>query len=164
MCQVKLVSGYCKNPQEIISLAEESLDKFSSRADAEKYEFTTEYGGSKFQSLFHYNMSEELLDTIFKTIDEDRRFVSSVTINRYQPGDYLSRHKDVIGGYWKFKLVFLQSDKPHFKWYDKDNNSFLVDEEPGAYLEMPIDLEHEVTEIGSDERPKYSLVLAWGEE
>jgi hypothetical protein len=29
-------------------------------------------------------------------------------------------------------------------------------------MDMPIHLEHEVTEIEPDERPKYSLVLAWG--
>jgi hypothetical protein len=29
-------------------------------------------------------------------------------------------------------------------------------------LVMPINLEHEVTKIEEDERPKYSLVLTWG--
>jgi hypothetical protein len=85
-----------------------------------------------------------------------------MTINRYDPGDYLLRHKDSLGGYWKFKLIFLQSDQPHFKYYDDQGIDHLVEEEPGALMDMPIHLEHEVTEIGPTERPKYSLVLAWG--
>lgn len=163
MYQVNLVTDYCKNVEEIIELAEQQLDDFSSREENSRYEFHTSYGKSKLKSLFHFNMNPELKDAIFKTIPEDRRFVTSYTINRYEPGDYLPKHKDSIGGYWKFKLVFLRSDKPHFKWYDNEGSGHLVEEVPGAYLEMPIDIVHEVTEIEPDEQPKYSLVLAWGE-
>ena len=63
----------------------------------------------------------------------------------------------------RFKLVFLRSDKPHFKWYDENNVGHYVDEIPGAYLDMPITLEHEVTKIEEHEKPKFSLVFAWGE-
>jgi hypothetical protein len=38
----------------------------------------------------------------------------------------------------------------------------MVEEKPGMLLEMPINLEHEVTKIEQDENPKYSLVLTWG--
>jgi hypothetical protein len=44
----------------------------------------------------------------------------------------------------------------------EDNYVDRAEEEPGALLEMPINIEHEVTKIGHDERPKYSLVLSWG--
>ena len=162
MSQVKLIENYCSNAQEIIELAEKYSDRFSVRSDGDKFQFKTKYGKSNMKSMFHVNMPDDLLDTIWKTIPEKREFVESVTLNRYDPGDYLPRHKDSIGSYWKFKLIFLQSDKPHFKWYDKEGNGYLIDEKPGAVVDMPIDLEHEVTEIGQDEKPKYSLVLAWG--
>jgi hypothetical protein len=162
MSQVNLIENYCKNPNEIVRLAEKHSDKFSMRTDGDAFEFKTKYGTSNMKSMFHTHMPEELLDAVWKTIPEDKTFVESVTLNRYDPGDSLPRHKDSVGSYWKFKLVFLQSDKPHFKWYDDKGNGHLVDEVPGAVVDMPIDLEHEVTEIEKEERPKYSLVLAWG--
>jgi len=162
MYQVNLVKNYLTNVDEVIALAEAHTDKFSSRDETALNKFVTRYGSSKMKSLFSINMSKELIDAIFKTIPDDRRFVDSVTINRYDPGDYLARHRDSQGLYWKFKLIFLSSDKPHFKWYDENNVGHLVEEEPGAYLEMPIHLEHEVTRIEETESPKYSLVLTWG--
>lgn len=156
-----LVSNYCTNVEEILRLVEQESHKFSSREPGAAHEFSTQYGDSRMKTLFYFNMSDELKLAIFKTIPDDIKRVSSFCINKYEPGDYLRRHKDSAGAYWKFKLVFLQSDRPHFKWYDRDNNGHLVREEPGALLEMPIDLEHEVTLIEADETPKYSLVLAW---
>jgi len=162
MSQVNMIKNYITNVDEIIELAERHRDRFSVREKDEAHNFVTQYRNSQLKSLFYFNMDSDLKDAIFKTIPDDRRFVTSYTINRYDPGDYLLRHKDSVGGYWKFKLVFLRSDRPHFKWYDKDGNGFVVEEEPGALLDMPIHLEHEVTTIEQDERPKYSLVLAWG--
>jgi hypothetical protein len=164
MCKVKQIENYCTNSSKIIELAEQQLSNFSIREPGTKYEFNTQYGNSKLKSLFHFNMSNELQNAIFETIPEDRRLVSSYTINRYEPGGFLPRHVDSVGGYWKFKLVFLRTDKPHFKWYDDDGMGYLVDELPGALLDMPINLPHEVTKIEENERPKYSLVLAWGGE
>jgi hypothetical protein len=162
MSQVKLVKNYLSNYDEVIDLAERHRDKFSVRAPNEKHTFVSQYGESQLKSLFYFDMDTDLQDAIFKTIPDDRRFVTSYTINRYDPGDYLLKHKDHIGGYWKFKLIFLRSDRPHFKWYDEQGNDYIVDEEQGALLDMPIHLEHEVTMIEKDEQPKYSLVLAWG--
>jgi Rad3-related DNA helicase len=162
MSQVNLIKDYLKNANEIVSLAEKEKDKFSFRAKNETYNFSTEYGDSHMKSLFYVNMSEELKEAIFKTLPKEDRTANAYVINRYDPGDYLQRHKDSLGGYWKFKLIYLQSDKPHFVWYDDEGNANLVEEEPGAYLQMPINFEHEVTQIGLDERPKYSLVLSWG--
>lgn len=162
MSQVKLIKNYLTNVDEIISLAEKHRDKFSNRTDNDTHNFKTTYGSSKLKSLFHFNMDDELKAAITKTIPDNPKFITSMTINRYDPGDYLLRHKDSIGGYWKFKLIFLQSEKSHFKYFDDSGNEHLVDEEPGAYIDMPIHLEHEVTEIGLNEKSKYSLVLAWG--
>jgi hypothetical protein len=162
MSQVNLIKDYLKNADEIVSLAEKEKDRFSFRAKNETYNFSTEYGNSHMKSLFYINMSEELKEAIFKTLPKEDKTANAYVINRYDPGDYLQRHKDSLGGYWKFKLIYLQSDKPHFVWYDDEGNANLVEEQPGAYLQMPINFEHEVTQIGLDERPKYSLVLSWG--
>lgn len=162
MSQVNLVKEYLKNADEIVALAEKEKEKFSFRAKDEEYNFTTQYGDSHMKSLFYFNMSDELKEAIFKTLPEEDKTADAYVINRYDPGDYLQRHRDSAGGYWKFKLIYLRSDKPHFVWYDENGNANLVDEEPGAYLQMPINIEHEVTEIGKDENPKYSLVLSWG--
>lgn len=162
MYQVKMVKNYLTNAEDIIALAEKEKDKFSFRAPGQEFNFSTAYGDSHMKSLFYVNMSEELKEAIFKTLTPEDKTADAFVINRYDPGDYLQRHKDSLGAYWKFKLIFLRSDKPHFLWYDENGNSHLVDEEPGAHLEFPIHFEHEVTQIGEDERPKYSLVLSWG--
>jgi hypothetical protein len=162
MYQVNLVKNYLTNVDEILDLAEKHADQFSDRSASKTDDFTTAYGSSKLKSLYSNFMSKDLKEAIFKTIPDDPEFVDSFTINRYDPGDFLKRHRDSAGGYWKFKLIFLQSDAPHFQWFNENGEPNLVTEEPGALLEMPISLEHEVTEIGPNERPKYSLVLAWG--
>lgn len=162
MYQVKLINDYLTNADEIVSLAEKEASKFSRRQPGHSYNFATEYGNSHMQSLFSFNMSEELKAAIFRTLPKEDRTSDSFVINRYDPGDYLQRHRDSQGGYWKFKLIFLRTDKPHFKWYDEAGEGYLIEEAPGALLEFPMNVEHEVTTIGQDERPKYSLVLTWG--
>jgi hypothetical protein len=162
MYQVNLIKNYLTNADEIIQLAEKEKEKFSLRQPNEKYNFSTTYGDSHMKSLFYFNMSDELKTAIFKTLSDEDKTATGFVINRYDSGDFLKRHKDSQGAYWKFKLIFLRSDQPHFVWYDKEGTGHYVEEEPGAYLEMPIHIEHEVTEIGQDEKPKYSLVLSWG--
>lgn len=162
MYQVELVKDYLTNADEIIALAEKESDKFSFRAKGQTYNFSTTYGDSHMKSLFYFDASSELKEAVFKTLSDEDKTADAFVINRYDPGDYLQRHKDSLGAYWKFKLIFLRSDNPHFVWYDADGNAHLVNEEPGAHLKFPIHVEHEVTKIGEDERPKYSLVLSWG--
>lgn len=163
MSLVNLYENYLTNADEIIQLAEQERDSFSYRAQGQKYNFSNKYGDSKIKSLFYFNMSQPLKDAIFKTLPDEDKHPSSFVINRYDPGDFLQRHNDASGGYWKFKLIFLRSDRPHFKWYDQDNVGHIVDEKPGMFLEFSkINIEHEVTLIELDERPKFSLVLAWG--
>jgi hypothetical protein len=162
MYPVKLIKHYLKNANEIIELADNESEKFSIRSSGHQYNFVTQYGDSSLKSLFVFNMSEELKSAVRKTLSDEDKTAEGITINRYDPGDFLLKHRDSQGQFWKFKLIFLRSDQPHFLWYDENGNSHLVDEEPGSYLEMPIHLEHEVTIIGPAERPKYSLVLTWG--
>lgn len=163
MSLVKLYDDYLANPDEIIELAEKERDRFSIRAPGHKHNFSTKYGDSKIKSLFYFNMSQELKDAIFRTLPAEDQNPTSFVINRYDPGDYLQRHNDAAGGYWKFKLIFLRSDAPHFKWFDNEGGEHLVDEKPGMHLQFAkMNVEHEVTEIGPNERPKFSLVLAWG--
>jgi len=112
--------------------------------------------------MFRWNMPKELKELITESIPEEDRTCDSFCINKYDPGDYLKRHRDSAGGYWKFKLIFLRADAPHFCWYDEQGKGNLVDEGPGMLIDMPVNLEHEVTEIKQNERPKISLALSWG--
>ena len=61
-----------------------------------------------------------------------------------------------------FKLVFLSSDKPHFKYWDEQDNAHMVEEVPGAMFNMKLGTPHEVTEIKQGENPKYSLCIMQG--
>lgn len=159
-----LEENYITNSDEIVQQAELEKDKFSSRAKGAVNEFTNRYGESNMHTLYYHDMSDTLKNIITKTIPErDLEIPPDVyCINRYDPGSYLVRHKDMVGNYWKFQLIFLQSDKPHLKIYNKKYpEGKLIEEKPGALFHMPLSLEHEVTLIGEDERPKYSLVAAW---
>lgn len=160
-----LQEDFINNSEDIIRLAEKHKDKFSNRSPGNLDEFkNSRYGPSKLYTLFKHNMSDELLETIFKTIDKNHIKIKPdvVVINRYDPGCYLTRHKDHTGGYYKFNLIFLRTDKPHLKVYDEGNpEGVLIDEKPGALFKMPLSLEHEVTTIEEGEKSKFSLVLAW---
>lgn len=160
--KIKQVENFVTNAAEIVALAEQQIDKFSIRAPGKLDNFETAYGSSNLKSLFYYNASKELQDAVWKTLPYDKYTRGEFVINRYDPGDFLLRHKDSQGCYWKFQLVFLQADENHFVWYDEDNNRNIVEEKPGMLLDMPLYVEHEVTTIGTNERPKYSLVLYWG--
>lgn len=160
-----LVENYITNVDEIVELAELEKNSFSDRAQGKEDEFSSRrYGPSKLFTLFNDTMSNRLREAIIKTIDskELEIFPDHIIINRYDPGGYLVRHRDMAGKHWKFQLIFLRTDKPHLKVYnDKYPDGKLIEEKPGALFHMPLSLEHEVTLIGDDERPKFSLVMAW---
>lgn len=84
-----------------------------------------------------------------------------MVINRYEPGDFLVKHCDAQGGYWKFKLIYLTEGKPHFCWFNEQDEAQFVQESKGALFNMDIGLHHEVTEILPDEPAKYSLCLIY---
>jgi hypothetical protein len=160
-----LEENYITNVDEILELAEKYKDRFSDRSPDSKDEFVNDrYGPSRLYTLFYENMPDDLKAAIFKTIDKKHLEIMPDTcvINRYEPGSWLVRHKDHTGGYWKFQLIFLRTDRPHLKIYSKKYpDGKLIEEKPGALFHMPLSLEHEVTKIEEDERPKYSLVLTW---
>lgn len=160
-----LEENFITNVDEIIELAEKEKDKFSNRGEGSVSEIRSQkYGPSKLYTLWTHNMSKELQDAILKTLKPEYLEIppDEFIINRYEPGGYLVRHIDAANQSWRFLLVFLRTDKPHLKVYNKKYpEGKLIEEKPGACFHMPLSLEHEVTVIGEDERPKYSLVLSW---
>lgn len=161
---IYLIENFITNVDEILSLVSKYEDKFSSRAKGERYQVNLKNGPSNFHSIFHFEMPEDLKEAIFRTMPEEVKIMppNEYCINRYMPGSYMVRHSDICGSFYKFYLIFLQSDKPHFKYYNDENpNGVLVEEKPGSRFNMPIELEHEVTEITEGERPKISLVMSW---
>jgi hypothetical protein len=162
MIEVSAIPNYIENVDKIVELAEKYEEYFHVRQPGEAYNFVTAYGESSLKSMFRWNMPEDLRKLIDESLSEEDRTCDGYCINRYDPGDYLKPHRDSVGGYWKFKLIFLRADAPHFKWYDEENVGHLVDEEPGMHLVFPVNLLHEVTKIETNERPKFSLALSWG--
>lgn len=161
-----LEENYITNVDEILEICEANKDKFLSRGVGARNEFKgNRYGPSKLFTLFDKDMPPELKEAINKTIKDPEHhelLPDHYVINRYDPGSFLATHKDSAGKFWKFKLVFLRSDKPHLKIYnEKYPDGKLIEEKPGALFHIPLSLEHEVTQIGEDERPKYSLVMGW---
>jgi len=162
----KVLENYITNVDEIMEQVKEheKQDKFTFRGKGGKEKHGTMYGESHFSSLFQKDMSKELVNTIWKTIDIDEKnknWCTQLVVNKYAPGDWLVKHQDSQGGYWQFKLVFLTEGKPHFKYWDDQENEHLVQEKKGAMFDMPIDTWHEVTKMETDEDPKYSLCLIW---
>jgi len=161
MYEVK--ENFITNVDEIMELVKqhEEQDRFTNRGVGGTDKHETVYGQSQFSSLYEKDMNSELIETVWKTILHERKWCSQIVINKYQPGDWLIRHQDSAGGYWKFKLVYLTQGEPHFKYWNRDGNEHLVQEKKGAMFDMPIDTWHEVTEIKANEDPKYSLCLIW---
>lgn len=162
----KVVENYITNVDEIMELVKEheKQGKFTFRGKGGSEKHGTMYGESHFSSLFQKDMDDNLVNTIWKTIDIDEKnknWCSQLVVNKYAPGDWLVKHQDSQGGYWQFKLVFLTEGKPHFKYWDDDENEHLVQERKGAMFDMPIRTWHEVTKIENDEDAKYSLCLIW---
>jgi len=162
----KVVENYITNVDEIMELVKEheKQGKFTFRGKGGSEKHGTMYGESHFSSLFQKDMDDNLVNTIWKTVDIDEKnknWCSQLVVNKYAPGDWLVRHQDSQGGYWQFKLVFLTEGKPHFKYWDDDEVEHLVQEKKGAMFDMPIRTWHEVTKIETDEDPKYSLCLIW---
>jgi len=161
MYEVK--ENFITNVDEIMNLVKEHEQKglFTNRGIGGTDKHATAYGESHFSSLYEKDMEKDLVETVWKTIPEERKWCSQIVVNKYKPGDWLVRHQDSSGGYWKFKLVYLTQGKPHFKYWDKDDKEHLVQEKKGAMFDMPIDTWHEVTKIEEGEEPKYSLCLIW---
>jgi hypothetical protein len=157
---ITIVDDYIAGPSRIVDLAVSASDRFSQRVPGEVAAFETQYGQSNFKSLFQNLMPMELLAEIRSQLPKSDLSADEILLNRYDPGDFLVRHTDAIGGFWRFKLIFLQSNASHFVYYD-GNEPHLVEEIPGRMIQIPLSLEHAVTMIEDWEQPKYSMVLVW---
>lgn len=161
---ISLVENYITNVDEVLCLLEKYKDLFRTREPGYAENFKTKHGSSKFKSLFYVDTPPDLKEAIFRTMPEEIQFIppDEYCFNLYEPGSYLRRHTDIGGKFYKFYLIFLQADKLHLKYYDDEHpDGEFIKEVPGALCKMPIDLEHEVTEIGQDEKPKISFVMSW---
>ena len=161
----KQIENYMTNVDEVMTLVRkyDHLIKVRDK-DSLSGEFATHYGTAELKQLHQYDMPEDLTDAIFKTIPVQWTERLLYCVNKYEPGMHIPRHRDSQGKYWFFKCIFLQSDKPHFKYWDDEDNEHLVHEIPGATFEMRLSTPHSVTEIGADERPKYSVCIMQGLE
>lgn len=159
----QIVENYITNPNEILKYVQDNDHLFTRRQKGNARAHSSRIDGptSQFSSIFYEDMPEDLKEMCLKTISHDRKWLSQIVINKYEPGDFLVKHKDSQGGYYKFKLIWLTEGPPHFCWYDADDQPHLVQEKAGAMFDMDIGLSHEVTEIGADEPIKYSMCLIW---
>lgn len=163
--KVDIVDNYVTNVDEILAeLSNVSSSAFKDRAEEGglyKYNTLCGSGGTLYTMMYH-SFTEELKRLCVKTVDFGKfPHPTEIAINRYAPGSYLGKHKDGVGRYWKFQLIFLKSTKSHFTWYDENNKPNLVEEIPGRMVEMPLHIIHESTQLGLDEEDKYSMVFVW---
>tara|TARA_A100001011_G_scaffold331222_1_gene357503 strand:- start:675 stop:1169 length:495 start_codon:yes stop_codon:yes gene_type:complete len=156
-----LVENYMSNAEHILSQAITHGD-FTRRVEGTRNMHQAKIGGpiSQFSSWF-IHVENSFADTIFETIPQDRKHCTQLVLNKYEPGDYLVKHCDAQGLYWKFKLIYLTAGPKHFCWYDDHDNQHFIEEKVGAMLDMDIGLYHEVTQIGEGEPTKYSLCLLY---
>ncbi len=157
-----VVKNYVGNVDEIMDHVEK-YGKFTRRHPGDPTQHKAKINGpiSHFHTWYSKDMPQETIDTIWKTIPDDKKHCTQMVINKYEPGDYLVKHTDAMGGYWKFKLIFLTEGAPHFCWYDEQDNRIPVQESKGAMFNMDIGLYHEVTLIEPHEPIKYSLCLIY---
>jgi len=156
-----LIENYLGNTEHILDHAIQHGD-FTRREKGKSKYHQAKPGGpiSKFSSWF-IHVHDSFADVIFETIPHDRKHCTQLVLNKYDPGDYLVKHCDAQGLYWKFKLVYLTAGEPHFCWYDEHDNQHFIQEKVGSMLDMDIGLYHEVTTIGDHEPTKYSLCLLY---
>jgi hypothetical protein len=161
---VTIENNFLENADEVLNIIQQEEHNFASRNKGSKYEIASTYGSSSLKTLFQYLVtSSDLENAVFKTLKDKYEFLpDSWMINKYVPGDYLVRHTDEVSNTWKIDLIILRSDAPHFKFYTQEfPQGKMIEELPGTKISMPIDTEHEVTMVGEDERPRYTLVLLW---
>ena len=156
-----LIANYLPNAETILDYAHEH-GKFVRREEGTKFFHQAKRTGpiSAFSSWF-IAKDHPVTDLVFEHIPQDRKHCTQLVLNKYEPGDYLVKHMDASGGYWKFLLIYLTSGPEHFCWWDNEGNQHFIKEQVGAMLEMDIGLYHAVTEIQPGEPTKYSLCLLY---
>jgi|TARA_R110000851_G_scaffold195594_3_gene346375 hypothetical protein len=156
-----LIANYLPNAETILDYAHEH-GKFVRREEGTKFFHQAKRTGpiSAFSSWF-IAKDHPVTDLVFEHIPQDRKHCTQLVLNKYEPGDYLVKHMDASGGYWKFLLIYLTAGPEHFCWWDNEGNQHFIKEQVGAMLEMDIGLYHAVTEIQPGEPTKYSLCLLY---
>ena len=156
-----LIANYLPNAETILDYAHEH-GKFVRREEGTKFFHQAKRTGpiSAFSSWF-IAKDHPVTDLVFEHIPQDRKHCTQLVLNKYEPGDYLVKHMDASGGYWKFLLIYLTAGPEHFCWWDNEGNQHFIKEQVGAMLEMDIGLYHAVTEIQPREPTKYSLCLLY---
>ena len=156
-----LIANYLPNAETILDYAHEH-GKFVRREEGTKFFHQAKRTGpiSAFSSWF-IAKDHPVTDLVFENIPQDRKHCTQLVLNKYEPGDYLVKHMDASGGYWKFLLIYLTAGPEHFCWWDNEGNQHFIKEQVGAMLEMDIGLYHAVTEIQPGEPTKYSLCLLY---
>jgi hypothetical protein len=156
-----LIANYLPNAETILNYAHEH-GKFVRREEGTKFFHQAKRTGpiSAFSSWF-IAKDHPVTDLVFEHIPQDRKHCTQLVLNKYEPGDYLVKHMDASGGYWKFLLIYLTAGPEHFCWWDNEGNQHFIKEQVGAMLEMDIGLYHAVTEIQPGEPTKYSLCLLY---
>ena len=156
-----LIVNYLPNAETILDYAHEH-GKFVRREEGTKFFHQAKRTGpiSAFSSWF-IAKDHPVTDLVFEHIPQDRKHCTQLVLNKYEPGDYLVKHMDASGGYWKFLLIYLTAGPEHFCWWDNEGNQHFIKEQVGAMLEMDIGLYHAVTEIQPGEPTKYSLCLLY---
>ncbi len=156
-----VIENYLPNAKDILEYALANGD-FKKRAEGKKNFHQARSDGpiSCFSSWF-IKKDDKITEEIFRHIPDDKKHCTQLVLNKYEPGDYLVKHCDAQGLYWKFKLIYLTDGPQHFCWYDDDNRQHFIQEKVGAMLDMDIGLYHEVTQIQEGEPTKYSLCLLY---
>ena len=163
---IEVIDNDVRNGNEILfEVKKPEIDKlFASRdINAVGTAFKTlDEKNTTMYTLHHSLIPDYLKKICTETVNFEHFPKPDVCINKYPKGSWLGKHKDSAGAYWKFQLIFLQSTKDHFTWYDEDNNSHLVNEIPGRCIELPLHITHESTTLEPYEDIKYSMVFTWG--
>ena len=156
-----LIPDYITNASQILDHAQ-NYGNFVRREKGKKNFHQAKEDGpiSAFSSWF-ISKDDPVTDLIFEYIPQDRKHCTQLVINKYEPGDYLVKHMDAQGGYWKFLLIYLTAGPEHFCWWDNDEKQHFIKEKAGSMLDMDIGLYHAVTEIQPGEPTKYSLCLLY---
>lgn len=156
-----LISDYITNAPQILDYAQRH-GNFIRREKGTKNFHQAKIDGpiSAFSSWF-IDKDDPVTELIFDSIPNDQKHCTQLVINKYEPGDFLVKHMDAQGGYWKFLLIYLTAGPEHFCWWDNDGKQHFIKEQVGSMLDMDIGLYHAVTEIQPGEPTKYSLCLLY---
>lgn len=150
--------NYIKNPDLIVSLAKQHSNLFKFRDNSDAHEGLIPNVPSRFSTLYHTDMSEELIGEIFKGSlfdKETTEFYSFIQIQRYLPGDYIVPHHDLYH-ITKLHLITLTTSDADGFCAVVNNKIYKVFDVAGTYIDFPINSIHWVDPVKYE---RYSLVI-----